>query len=207
MFASPSTGISTAPPLSDALAFTSREQLIYGLSYGGLNCLQALAREPAAYVAGACSAPVFNHVTSSDGPLRLSPPTDGAWRQYATGPEPDLSGPAWPAAVGENVALAWASSPASLAANISAPLLLLHGDADANVAFQESVAVVRALRSQNGSAAAALEAFVLPDETHGFALFEHQLLAAEPPRRLLTSSRASLGASARGSAVEEITPD
>jgi dipeptidyl aminopeptidase/acylaminoacyl peptidase len=76
------------------------------------------------------------------------------------------------------VALAWSSCPASFAANISAPLLLLHGDADANVAFEESVAVVRALRRQNRSGAV-VEAFVLPDETHGFALFEHQVLAAE----------------------------
>ena len=151
---------------------------IYGLSYGGLNCLQALSRDPARYAAGACSAPVFNHVTASDGPLHLSPPTDGSWRQYATGPEPDLAGPEWPAIVNSNVALAWSSCPASFAANISAPLLLLHGDADANVAFEESVAVVRALRRQNRSGAV-VEAFVLPDETHGFALFEHQVLAAE----------------------------
>ena len=36
---------------------------IFGLSYGGLNCLQALSRDPASYAAGVCNAPVFNWVS------------------------------------------------------------------------------------------------------------------------------------------------
>jgi dipeptidyl aminopeptidase/acylaminoacyl peptidase len=153
---------------------------IHGLSYGGLNCLQALARDSPSYAAGACSAPVFNHVTASDGPFSKSgsPLADAAWRQLAVGPEPDLNGPAWPALTNANVALAWRSSPAAFVANWTAPLLLLHGDADADVHFQESLGVLRALRRRGGDNAV-IETFVLPDETHGFALFAHQVLAAE----------------------------
>jgi dipeptidyl aminopeptidase/acylaminoacyl peptidase len=150
---------------------------IHGLSYGGLNCLQALARDSASYAAGACTAPVFNHVTSSDGPFLGSHLTESSWRQLAEVPEPDLNGPGWAAIRNNNVALAWASSPSAFVQNWTTPLLLLHGDADADVRFQESIGVVRALRRRTGENI--VETFVLPDETHGFALFEHQVLAAE----------------------------
>ena len=36
---------------------------IHGLSYGGLNCLQALSRDSDKFSAGACNAPVFNWIT------------------------------------------------------------------------------------------------------------------------------------------------
>jgi dipeptidyl aminopeptidase/acylaminoacyl peptidase len=48
--------------------------------------------------------------------------------------------------------------------------------------LQESLGVVRALRrrqQEEGAASRVVETFVLPDETHGFALYEHQVLAAE----------------------------
>ena len=47
------------------------------------------------------------------------------------------------ASVAASTALAWSSSPAAVATNLTAPLLLLHGDADADVPFQESVGMVR----------------------------------------------------------------
>jgi len=154
---------------------------IYGLSYGGLNCLQALARDSPRYVGGACNAPVFNWVTTSGHaqPFARAPPTNGGFRQLPYGPEPDLMGPSWAAAVDANVDVAWRSSPVAFVENLTAPLLLLHGDADANVFFQESLGVLRALRRQPGHEARVVETFVLPDETHGFALYEHQLQAAE----------------------------
>ena len=154
---------------------------IYGLSYGGLNCLQALARDSARYVAGACNAPVFNWVSASGhgSPFATAPSTNGGFRNLPVGPEPDLMGPGWAAAVDANVALAWRSSPAAFVANLTTPLLLLHGDADANVYFQESLGVLRALRRQPAAETRVVETFVLPDETHGFALFSNQVLAAE----------------------------
>ena len=33
---------------------------VYGLSYGGLNCLQALARDSSLFKVGVANAPVFN---------------------------------------------------------------------------------------------------------------------------------------------------
>lgn len=38
---------------------------IHGLSYGGLNCLQALSRNSDLFVAGAANAPVFNWLSQS----------------------------------------------------------------------------------------------------------------------------------------------
>jgi dipeptidyl aminopeptidase/acylaminoacyl peptidase len=154
---------------------------IHGLSYGGLNCLQALSRDSASYAAGACNAPVFNHVTSSDGPFKETTFSDGSWRQLEVGPEPDLNGPGWSNSVQHNVALSWTSSPAAFVQNWTAPVLLIHGDADADVDFQESLGVVRALRrrAREGGGETVVETLVRPDETHGMALFEHQLLAAE----------------------------
>jgi dipeptidyl aminopeptidase/acylaminoacyl peptidase len=88
--------------------------------------------------------------------------------------------------------------------NLTSPLLLIHGDADANVFFQESRGVVRALRraaaaegmhpssrdresarprgAKKGAkkdARRIVETLIVPDETHGMALYEHQLEAAQ----------------------------
>ena len=150
---------------------------IHGLSYGGLNCLQALARDSPQYVGGACNAPVFNWLSDgrSHGLYDWGSPSGGGWRQEATGPEPDLASPAWEGVARANAELAWRSSPAAFVENWTSPVLLLHGDADANVAFQESRGVLRALRRKGG---VHVETFVRPDETHGMALYEHQLAAA-----------------------------
>ena len=59
--------------------------------------------------------------------------------QLAVGPEPDLAGPAWGAAADANTALAWSSSPAAFVQNLTAPVLLIHGDADDSVYFQVPV--------------------------------------------------------------------
>ncbi len=173
---------------------------IHGLSYGGLNCLQALSRDPSRYVAGACNAPVFNWISTSGhgAPFARAPPTNAGFRNLPVGPQPDLMGPDWAGAIDQNVALAWRSSPSAFVANLTAPLLLLHGDADANVYFQESLGVLRALRRQPGAGARVIESFVLPDETHGFALFENQVRAAEATydflaRFLPLRARRSLG--------------
>lgn len=155
---------------------------VHGLSYGGLNCLQALSRDSPSYVAGACSAPVFNWVSAMghSQPFRADGfETAGGFRQLPVGPEPDLAGPSYAKSAEANLAGAWLSSPAAFMANFSAPLLLLHGDADANVYVQESRGVLRALRRRKGGERNVVETFVLPDETHGFATHEHQVLAAE----------------------------
>ena len=124
-----------------------RAVAIHGLSYGGLNCLQALARDSARYAAGACNAPVFNWVTAQGhaAPFARAPRLNGGgFRQLPVGPEPDLAAPRWATAADANLAAAWGASPAAFVANLTAPLLLLHGDADANVFFQESAPLISA---------------------------------------------------------------
>eukprot|EP00656_Telonema_subtile_P018189 TRINITY_DN19802_c0_g1_i1.p1 TRINITY_DN19802_c0_g1~~TRINITY_DN19802_c0_g1_i1.p1 ORF type:complete len:840 (+),score=100.20 TRINITY_DN19802_c0_g1_i1:121-2520(+) len=153
---------------------------IHGLSYGGLNCLQALARDSDLFKAGACNAPVFNWVSSlkliAEAPFQLSPLTNAGFRNLPVGPSPDLMSSDWSNHVRDNIKLAWDSSPAGHMENFTSPVLVLHGDSDANVDFQESVGLVRALRRKGG---VHVETVVLPDERHGFQLFENQLLAAE----------------------------
>ena len=48
----------------------------------------------------------------------------GQFRQLPVGPEPDLAGPGYEAATRQNLALAWASSPAAFIDNFSSPVLL-----------------------------------------------------------------------------------
>ena len=131
------------------------------------------------FAAGACNAPVFNWVSISRtwGSKTFDyEPRLGGFRNLAQGPEPDIAGPAWRADADANIKLAWQSSPASHVANLTSPLLLIHGDSDANVDFQETVGLVRALRRQGRSN---VETLIVPDERHGFALFSNQILAAE----------------------------
>jgi len=57
-------------------------------------------------------------------------------------------------------------------------LLVIQGDSDANVVFEETAGIVRALRRQGLEAAGKLETLVVPDERHGFRRWVNQLLAA-----------------------------
>jgi pimeloyl-ACP methyl ester carboxylesterase len=144
---------------------------IHGLSYGGLNCLQALGRNSDVFAAGVASAPVLNWVATDAGSMKWQTFSDLDWgfRQLPEGPESDLAGPAWPAAAAANVNLAWQSSPVSAITNLKSPVLLIHGDNDEEVYFQESRGVVRALRRTLGpqKAAELVETLVFPDENHG----------------------------------------
>jgi dipeptidyl aminopeptidase/acylaminoacyl peptidase len=57
-----------------------------------------------------------------------------------------------------------ASSPVCCVAALRAPLLLIHGDDDRNVAFSETVTFVKLLRD----AGKPVETLVFPDEVHDF---------------------------------------
>ena len=59
----------------------------------------------------------------------------------------------------------------SLAANMTSPLLLIQGDADEEVDFEELIGCVRALRSHGLQPSV----MVVPDESHGLGLYDHQL--------------------------------
>ena len=110
---------------------------IKGLSYGGLNVLQAISRDSELFAAGAASAPVFNWRTTDRGydpNLDAAAPTNYGFRQLPYGVEPSLASPAWPAAVEATAALSWASSPSGhLDAATACAAMLLHGDLDDEV--------------------------------------------------------------------------
>ena len=55
---------------------------IKGLSYGGLNTLQAIARDSGLFAAGAANAPVFNWRTCLSGPLTGGPTSTETGGQY-----------------------------------------------------------------------------------------------------------------------------
>lgn len=166
---------------------------IHGLSYGGLNCLQAMARDPDLFAAGVANAPVFNWISQNryDGEsfLDVEPQWRRGFHALPVGPEPDVASPAWlQSVVPRHQALAWASSPASHVQNLTGPLLLIQGDADDEVAFSESVGLVRAVRKLGRKN---VEAMVFPDETHGLARYASQLGAAEATASFLDAHLAA----------------
>jgi dipeptidyl aminopeptidase/acylaminoacyl peptidase len=58
--------------------------------------------------------------------------------------------------------LAFKSSPVASIANWRSPVLLIHGDDDRNVPFQQTTDLVEKLRAQN----VAFEELIIPDEIH-----------------------------------------
>lgn len=69
-----------------------------------------------------------------------------------------------PLADPEAARLAFASSPLATVKDWRSPVLLIHGDDDRNVPFQESVTLVEELRKNRVT----VEQLVFPDEVHGF---------------------------------------
>ena len=136
--------------------------------------------------AGASIAGIFNWISSSryvtdNGvpryDLDIQPAFPQAFRQLRTGPMPHLATPGWWAHVKENQARAWASSPIvgvnlshPSASGFTAPLLLIQGDADEEVDFEETIATVRALRMLGITP----QVLTVPDEGHGLDLYAHQ---------------------------------
>ena len=62
--------------------------------------------------------------------------------------------------------LAYDSSPLASVDGWRSPVLMIHGDDDRNVNFNETVTLVRALRERRVE----VEQLVFPDEIHGFPL-------------------------------------
>lgn len=165
---------------------------VYGLSYGGLNTMQALARNSDIFAAGVANAPVFNFISDSrytgyrtSEHFDLAPLTNFGFRSNPYGPGSDLAGPHWADITQANQRLAWESSPAGHIQDLTSPLLVIQGDADANVVFQQTVGIVRTLRRQGLEAAGKLETLVIPDERHGFSRWVNQLLAANKTAEFL----------------------
>lgn len=166
---------------------------IHGLSYGGLNAMQAVTRDSSIFAASVANAPVVNWIQEKrydeDWPGLGSPFDFNArhrseWRTLPEGPAPGLASPEWLASVQKNQRLAWQSSPAAYLDQITSPLLMIQGDSDEEVDFQETIGVVRALRRLN----IPVQTLIFPDETHGLSRFENQLTAAEATATFLASN-------------------
>jgi len=119
---------------------------LWGGSYGGFLTAMGLARNSDLFKAGVDfhgvhDWSVFLTERPYFGNLALRPPdTDAA------------------------IKLAWESSPDAYVSTWKSPVLLIHGDDDRNVPFNQSVDLVQRLRAQH----VPFEQLIIPDEIHGF---------------------------------------
>lgn len=93
--------------------------------------------------------------------------------------------------------ISWASSPAGFFINIifsieghintfTSPVLLIHGDSDRNVDFQETIGLTRALRAKGYPyliyvlfvGDVKVQVLIFPNERHGLALYRNDVAAA-----------------------------
>jgi dipeptidyl aminopeptidase/acylaminoacyl peptidase len=121
---------------------------IWGTSFGGYAALMGVAREPGLYrCAISTSGPTDLSIARKWGDIQQS-----RWgRRYLD------------EAVGEDRASLRAQSPATHAARIDAPVLLVHGRHDPRVSFEHARAMVAAMEK----AGRPMETFFFVDETHG----------------------------------------
>ena len=89
-------------------------------------------REGASEAAGDATAPPVGVSAHGRGDY-----SSRGFHSLLVGPQPELAGPDWFETVKQNEKLALESSPASVISQLKAPLLLIHGDADSEVAFSE----------------------------------------------------------------------
>ncbi|MBV8205673.1 MAG: prolyl oligopeptidase family serine peptidase, partial [Acidobacteria bacterium] len=79
----------------------------------------------------------------------------------------------------EATELAFRSSPDSAIATWRSPVLIIQGDDDRNVQFNQSVDLVQRLRAQH----VPFEQMVFPDEIHGFLLWHNWMHAYDAGER------------------------
>lgn len=126
---------------------------VWGGSYGGYLTALALSRAPDLFAAG-----VDFHGVHDWSTLRNFDVTS------------DVGGnPEAIEAVGRAARLAFDSSPMASVKTWKAPVLLIHGDDDRNVAFSQTVMLVEALREQGTP----FEELIFPNEIHDFLLQRH----------------------------------
>jgi dipeptidyl aminopeptidase/acylaminoacyl peptidase len=125
---------------------------VWGGSYGGYLTAMALARSSDLFAAGVDMMGV--HDWSALGGSVASPSLD---------PEKQR----------DQRRLAFESSPMASMSTWKSPVLLIHGDDDRNVAFNQTVILVEALRRQG----VPFEELVFPDEVHDFLWFHHWIVS------------------------------
>jgi len=119
---------------------------LWGGSYGGYLTAMGLARNPEIFKAG----------------VDVHGVHDWAFRAREFS-----SGGSW-GITEQDMEVAYRSSPISDLSKWTAPVLVIHGDDDRNVLFQQSTDLVEKLRDKN----VPVEVLVLPDEVHGFLRYE-----------------------------------
>jgi dipeptidyl aminopeptidase/acylaminoacyl peptidase len=120
---------------------------IWGGSYGGLLTALALSRNSDIFAAGVDFHGVHDWSTF------LRPGEDGT--QEAS----DYK---------EALKLAYDSSPVAMVSQWKSPVLLIHGDDDRNVPFQQTTDLVQRLKEQHVE----FEEIILPDEIHDFLMWK-----------------------------------
>lgn len=119
---------------------------LWGGSYGGYLTAMGLSRSPEIFKAG----------------VDVHGVHDWAFRAREFSP-----GGSW-GITAADMDQAYKSSPISDLSKWTAPVLVVHGDDDRNVLFQQSTDLVEKLRDKN----VGVEVLVLPDEVHGFLRYE-----------------------------------
>jgi dipeptidyl aminopeptidase/acylaminoacyl peptidase len=125
---------------------------IYGGSYGGYLTALALARDSQLFAAGVDIHGVHNW-TAERAQALLAPAYEKA---------PDLQ---------RALDVAWQSSPIASIDKWKSPVLLIHGDDDRNVRFNQTTDLVRRLEKTD----VAFEELVIPDDTHHFMRHVNQV--------------------------------
>jgi dipeptidyl aminopeptidase/acylaminoacyl peptidase len=119
---------------------------LWGGSYGGYLTAMGLSRSPEIFKAG----------------VDLHGVHDWAFRAREFSP-----GGSW-GITDKDMDVAYKSSPISDLSKWTAPVLLVHGDDDRNVLFQQTTDLAEKLRDKN----VPVEVLVLPDEIHGFLRYD-----------------------------------
>jgi dipeptidyl aminopeptidase/acylaminoacyl peptidase len=127
---------------------------IYGGSYGGYLTALALARNSDLFAAGVDVHGVHDFTMTRATNIL-------ARDRYETAPDAQRA-----------LEVAWRSSPMSSLRTWKSPVLLIHGDDDRNVRFNQTVELVRRL----AAAGVPYEEIVIPDDTHHFMRHANQLL-------------------------------
>lgn len=140
--------IAAAKQLASLAYVDSADISIWGWSYGGFNTLMCLSRSQGVFKSGVAIAPVTN------------------WKYYdSVYTERFMRTP-------QQNAMAYSNgSPITLASNLSGKLLLIHGTADDNVHYQNSMDYAEALIKADKQ----FEMFMFPDQNHSIPSYRAYL--------------------------------
>jgi len=130
---------------------------IWGSSYGGYLTSLALARNSDLFKAG------VNIYGMSDWSAFIARDLDPPYGRYEIWNREQM------------MRDAWLSSPVAAIEHWRSPVLLIHGDDDRNVPFQQTVDLVQRLEAQR----VPYEELVIPNEVHSFALYRSRLQVDE----------------------------